>query len=94
MMAAVALLKCIYTGELHLTSADTRLISTSSQPHTPSCGCINSTGDGLPDQQCWQELCVRVIKLADKYAVQGVMDVAVAKLKGLFSRQVSQVLSS
>lgn len=74
-VAMMALLKCIYTGSLELTDAD--LSATLQQPGSAAGSCSG------------QVLVLRVIQLADQYAVQGVLSVAISKLTRLFSHQVS-----
>lgn len=80
--AMLALLKCLYTGALDVNDAD---LYATLQPDSGRCSsavreCLSSSH--------WQQLYLRVIKLADQYAVHGVMDVAVSKLTNLFSHQV------
>jgi hypothetical protein len=60
-------------------------------PPAHSCACFNA----LPDTQlnmhklCWQELSVRVLRLADQFSVPGALQAAGAKLCCLFSYQLS-----
>lgn len=75
-IAMLALLKCIYTGSLELTDAD--LSATLQQQPGSAAGSCGG-----------QVLVLRVIQLADQYAVQGVVSVAISKLTRLFSHQVS-----
>lgn len=82
--AMIALLKCIYTGALDVNATD--LYSTL-QPDTDSCSCSSAVRECLSSVH-WQQLYLRVIRLADQYAVHGVMDVAISKLTNLFSHQV------
>jgi hypothetical protein len=89
----VALLKCIYTGEVDVTIQD--LHGTIVQPAANStggqgdCRCRMAPMDLLTGFLCnRQQLQLMVIKLADQFAVHGVMDVAVSNLTRLFSHQV------
>jgi hypothetical protein len=80
--AMVALLKCIYTGELDISAADIQATLRHS-----SAGSSNAMQECFASQ-LWQQLYLRVIRLADQYAVHGVLNVAVNKLASLFSHQV------
>jgi hypothetical protein len=79
--AMVALLKCIYTGELDVSAADVQ----ATLHHSSAGG--NAVQECFASQH-WQQLYLRVIRLADQYAVHGVLNVAVNKLTSLFSHQV------
>jgi hypothetical protein len=82
--AMLALLKCLYTGALDVDDAD---LYATLQSDSGSCSCNSSVRECLSSSH-WQQLYLRVIKLADQFAVYGVMDVAVSKLTNLFSHQV------
>ena len=82
--AMMALLKCIYTADTQLTCAE---LSCLTFPDGAACSCSAAVKQSLSGQ-CWQQLHLRIIKLADQYAVPGVMDLAVGKLTKLFSGQV------
>ncbi|KAF6265020.1 hypothetical protein COO60DRAFT_1188811 [Scenedesmus sp. NREL 46B-D3] len=118
--AMIALLKCIYTGEVNLVPSDLAAVtvtpacsssSSSSNDSTQdylqshngltaasaaalscsSCSCFAAVAElqGSLLSLCWQELTVRVLRLADQFSVPGGLQAAGGKLACLFSYQLS-----
>ncbi|KIZ07800.1 hypothetical protein MNEG_0158 [Monoraphidium neglectum] len=92
--AAVALLRCCYTGTFEDlvqsgSSAPTLLLAPAGHNKGGTCGIDAASSGPAAAATCWQQLAVRTLVLADRLDVAGVAESCVSALSGrLFAHQM------
>jgi len=71
-------------GTTFTTSATAAALPCLAAPCT-TCAAAAASQLAALQSPCWQELCVRVLRLADQYSIPGATQAAIDKLAGFFS---------